>query len=342
MVPASHHYSTAVASHSCTMKAIFSFFILLAFSTTSVAQDSAVTHKAEQIHFKSSFDSLDYFPYNKKRVKIVAAANIIGYGATMIGLYSIWYKDYPQTKFHTFNDWDEWMQIDKIGHAYSAYSAGKLSMEMWRWTGIDRKKRIWIGGMSGAAYQTIIEVLDGFSSEWGWSWGDIAFNFIGSGMLVAQELAWDEQKIQFKWSAHYKHYDASLKPRADEIFGSSTPERLIKDYNGQTYWLSTSLRTILPHSRIPAWISIAVGTGAEGMFGASENVDKDENGNITFYRPDIKRYRQWYLAPDIDLTKIKTNKKGIRMALRLLNVLKFPAPSLEYSNGSMKFNWIHF
>jgi hypothetical protein len=53
--------------------------------------------------------------------------------------------------------------------------------------------------------------------------GDFAFNLIGSGMLVAQELAWDEQKIQFKWSAHYKHYDNSLKPRADEIFGQTTP-----------------------------------------------------------------------------------------------------------------------
>ena len=80
----------------------------------------------------------------------------------------------------------------------------------------------------------------------------------------------------------------------------------------------------------------------EGLFGATENADKDESGNITFYRPDVKRYRQWFLAPDIDLTKIKTNKKGIRMALRVLNIFKFPAPSLEYSNGSMKFNWLHF
>jgi hypothetical protein len=78
------------------------------------------------------------------------------------------------------------------------------------------------------------------------------------------------------------------------------------------------------------------------LFGAKENTDKDQDGNITFYRPDVKRYRQWFLAPDIDLTKIKTNKKGIRMALRLLNIFKFPTPSLEYSNGSMKFNWIHF
>ncbi|HMJ46392.1 MAG TPA: hypothetical protein VK498_03640, partial [Ferruginibacter sp.] len=69
---------------------------------------------------------------------------------------------------------------------------------------------------------------------------------------------------------------------------------------------------------------------------------KDKNGNTTFSRTDIKRYRQWYIAPDIDLTKIKTRKKGFRIALDLLNIVKFPAPSLEYSNSKIKWNWVHF
>ena len=64
----------------------------------------------------------------------------------------------------------EWKQVDKVGHFYSAYIESRASMELWRWTGIDRKKRIWIGGMSGAFYQTVIEILDGFSAGWGWSW----------------------------------------------------------------------------------------------------------------------------------------------------------------------------
>ncbi|MBS1734006.1 MAG: DUF2279 domain-containing protein, partial [Bacteroidetes bacterium] len=61
-----------------------------------------------------------------------------------------------------------------------------------------------------------------------------------------------------------------------------------------------------------------------------------------FDRRDIKRYRQWYLAPDIDLTKIKTKKKAVRIALYVLSTVKFPTPSLEFSNGSFKWNWIHF
>ena len=277
------------------------------------------------------------------RVKIVAAANIVVYSTSMAALYSAWYTDYPQTNFHTFNDIAEWQQIDKIGHAYSAYTVGKLSMELWRWTGIERKKRIWIGGMSGAFYQTVIEVLDGFSAEWGWSWGDFGANMLGSGMLVAQELAWDEQRVQIKFSFHRKNHDpSSLNKRSDELFGKSLSERALKDYNGQTYWLSTSIRSFFPKSKWPAWLQVSIGTGGEGMFGATENIGKDKNGNITFSRSDIKRYRQWYLAPDIDLTKIKTKHKGIKAALTLFNIVKFPMPSLEYSNGKFKFNLLSF
>jgi hypothetical protein len=106
--------------------------------------------------------------------------------------------------------------------------------------------------------------------------------------------------------------------------------------------LSANLHSFFPTSKIPVWLGIAFGTGAEGMFGARDNIDKDANGNITFNRPDIKRYRQWYLSPDIDLTKIKTKHKGLKAAFGILNIVKFPMPALEYSNGRFKFNAIAF
>ncbi|MEO6669859.1 MAG: DUF2279 domain-containing protein [Ferruginibacter sp.] len=329
----------------CILLVLLSFFSYSQDSVKDVNKvgDTSSIHLPVVIKLDHCFGTSGTYPYNKKRVKLIAAANVIGYGGIMVGLYSTWYKNYPQSKFHTFDDFPEWKQVDKIGHAYSAYAAGKASMELWRWTGISRKQRIWIGGMSGAVYQTVIETLDGFSSQWGWSWGDIGANLIGSGILVSQELAWDEQRIQFKWSFHRKQYDdPSLNVRSNKVFGKTNPERFLKDYNGQTYWLSTNLRSFFPHSKIPAWLNVSVGTGAEGMFGARENIGRDKDGNIEFYRPDVKRYRQWYLAPDIDLTKIKTNKKAIKMALMILNILKFPTPSLEYSNGGVKFNWVHF
>ena len=340
MKPAFALYSSPVVSLTCTYKAICSFFVFVFLINPVSAQDSIQKRTG---YLKTAGASSTTYPYNKNRVKIVAIGNVAGYSAAMVGFYSAWYKDYPQTNFHSFNDIGEWKGMDKIGHVYGVYAESKASMEMWRWTGISRKKRIWLGGLSGAVYHTVIETLDGFSSEWGWSWADIGANFIGSGMFIAQELTWDEQRIQLKWSFHRKKYvDASLNKRSDDIFGKSSAERFLKDYNGQTYWLSTNLRSFFPHSKIPAWLQVSVGTGIEGVFGARENIGKDKYGNIIFNRPDIKRVRQWYLAPDIDLTKIKTNRKGIKFALNLLNIVKFPTPSLEYSNGKVKFNWFHF
>ncbi|HEY5463836.1 MAG TPA: DUF2279 domain-containing protein [Hanamia sp.] len=297
-------------------------------------------------HSLNSYQTIDTFkiyPYNKKRIRLVTAANIVGYGGTLIGLNAIWYAKYPRSAFHFFNDDAEWQQMDKAGHVYSAYTESRASMEAWRWAGLSRKKSIWIGGLSGVAYQSIIEVLDGFSSQYGFSPGDFTANILGSATFISQELAWNEQKIKLKFSFHKKNYvEPDLDVRADQFYGKTEIERFIKDYNGQSYWVSANIQSFFPETKLPRWLNISLGYGAEGMFGGTQNIGYDDNGNVVFKRTDIKRYRQWYLSPDIDFSKIKTHKKGIKALLFVLNSFKFPAPTLEYSNGSFKGHWIVF
>jgi hypothetical protein len=292
---------------------------------------------------KQPKDSFVTYPYNKKRIHLVTDDNIVGYGGALIGLNAIWYAKYPRDGFHFFNDDNEWLQMDKIGHIYSAYSESRASMELWRWAGLPRKKSIWIGGLSGVAYQSVIEVLDGFSSQYGFSPGDFVANIIGSGAFISQQFAWNSERIQIKFSFHRKNYgSAQLDQRADDLYGNSEIQRFIKDYNGQTYWLSANMHSFFPKSKLPRWLNFSVGYGAEGMFGGTKNIGYNENGNIIFDRQDIKRYRQWYLSPDVDFTKIRTNKKGIKVLLFILNAVKFPAPTLEFSNGKFKGHWIVF
>lgn len=318
-------------------KTVFLFIFLLTFHDHSFSQlrDSDSLSKATAAPAGPN--------HNKTRIRIVTAANLAGYGGTMIALNAAWYSKYEKSPFHAFNDNAEWLQVDKVGHAYSAYTESKYSSEMWKWAGLSREKRIWIGGMSGAVYQTAIEVLDGFSKEWGWSWGDFSANILGSGIFVSQELAWDEQRINFKFSFHKTDYgNPDLNQRANHYFGNSLAERSIKDYNAQTYWLSANVHSFFPKIKAPHWLSVAFGYGAGGMFGGTENLATDKNGIVIFDRRDVKRYRQWYLAPDVDLTKIRTQKKAVRIILGVLNAFKFPAPSLELSNGDLSVNWLHF
>ena len=291
-------------------------------------------------------DTNYYFlsPQKKKRRNwIITGANVAGYGGVMTALASAWYTDYTKTKLHSFDDSKEWQQVDKLGHFYGTWIESRANNELWKWTGIERKKRIWISGLTAFAFQTTIEYLDGKSAEWGWSWADFGANILGTGTFIAQELAWNDQRIKLKWSFHKKNYnDVALNHRSDELFGKSSPERFLKDYNGQTYWASINLKSFLPKSKIPEWLCVSFGYGAEGMFGGEENIARDNNGVINFDRRDIKRYRQWYFAPDVDLSKIKTKSKAVNFILTVLSAFKFPTPALELSNGKMLGHFLYF
>ncbi len=93
--------------------------------------------------------------------------------------------------------------------------------------------------MSGLAYQSVIELLDAHSENWGWSWSDMAANTLGVAVMMSQELAWNEQRFQLKFSSFPVRYtDPVLKARAIDQFGHTWAERTLKDYNSQTYWLS--------------------------------------------------------------------------------------------------------
>jgi hypothetical protein len=205
----------------------------------------------------------------------------------------------------------------------------------------------------GIAYESVIEILDGFSKKWGFSLGDMAANTGGSLLFATQEYAWGEQRISFKFSTHPYHYSGQqLKERAHNLYGSSPFEIILKDYNAQTYWLSAGIKSFIKNSKFPAWLNIAVGYGADGLYGGFDNVERDDNnqivlkanGTAAFDRRDIPRLRQFYLAPDIDLSKIQIHGKTLRM-LKLLNGLKikFPMPALEYNSGlGFKFHAVYF
>ena len=275
----------------------------------------------------------------KLRKKVVIGGNAIAYSATMTGLYALWYKDYPLEKFHFFNDNKDWQQMDKVGHAFSCYYEGVAGIEMMKWAGYNKKQYSLIGGSYGFLIQTSVEVLDGFSKGWGASMGDVAANTFGAGLAISQSLAWDEQRIWMKYSYSASPY-AQVRPNA---LGSSLAERMLKDYNGQTYWLSANINSFLKEdSKWPKWLNIAAGYGADGMVGGDDNTF-ERNGNIFDFTDRFPRERQFYLSPNIDLTRIKTKRKGVRTLLIMANAIKFPMPTLEYHTGEgMKAHWLHF
>jgi hypothetical protein len=325
------------------VKIMLSFLLLLFISVGSPAQDTTIKKMlTESTALSVSNQNARILPGYKHRQWLVGGLSVAVYGGSLIALNKAWYQHYPRSSFHTFNDIGEWLQMDKTGHGWTAYNYSRVATALWSWAGLPNNRSALIGSLGGFVYMTVIEFLDAHSAEWGWSWGDMAANVSGSGLFAVQQMAWKEQRIQFKFSVHRTRYEGDLENRADDLFGKSLPERLLKDYNAQTYWLSFNLSSFMPESRFPGWLDIAMGYGANGMFGGYRNIAQDKNGNITFYRPDIKRYRQWYLSPDVDFSRIKTKSKVLKTVFAVVNILKIPAPSLEFSQGRLKSHWLQF
>jgi uncharacterized protein YfiM (DUF2279 family) len=294
-------------------------FIVLAIfflhSQESIAQDSLRVHS--------------------RRLTPTLALAGTAYVGGMTGLYFLWYKDYPQSSFHHINDNSAWLQIDKVGHAVTAYHLGKSSYSVFKWAGMPEKKALWLGGLAGFTFQSSVEVLDGFSSNWGFSWGDFTANLTGASFFIGQQILWHEQRISLKFSDFPSEY-AKYNPA---VLGSNFQERILKDYNGQTYWLSINIASFLKKEhKIPKWLNIAFGYGGKGMLNTYSN-NLSSTTSIPFYN----RTRQYYFSLDVDFSRIKTKSAFMRMLLDIASVIKFPFPALEFNKeNGLVFHPIYF
>lgn len=273
---------------------------------------------------------------NKKRLNTVLYTGAGLYTATLGVLYFGWYKDSELTSFHWYNDNQGWLQVDKAGHVTTAYIISNYAYWMLRWAGVDNNKSAIYGGLMGWSSMTVIEILDAFSSEWGASPGDLIANTVGAAFFTGQQLLWKEQRMRFKFSYHPTQF-AQYRP---DLLGETGLQRVLKDYNGQTYWLSANISSFIKkESKFPAWINVSFGYGATGMLGTYSN-PPDWNGTPL---PYYKRTRQYYFSLDIDWTRIKTNSSFLRLTFKALSFVKLPFPTLEYNNeNNFVFHWLYF
>lgn len=184
------------------------------------------------LFFRSAFciptDSLK----NQFRTRKIVFAGSCAAAATgsLIYLDQAWYKPYRSGSFHFFNDNAEWLQMDKAGHVFSNFTIGRLMMQSAQWAGFDEQLSQMFG-YSGLAYMTAIELMDGFSSGYGFSWGDMAANTGGTLLAIGQQHFWQEQRVLIKFSFH----QTSFPQYRPALLGSGLSEQVLKDYNGQSY-----------------------------------------------------------------------------------------------------------
>jgi hypothetical protein len=273
---------------------------------------------------------------NTKRKNFVYATYGMGYTASYLGLYHLWYKQNGLSQFSFHNDYRDWLQMDKFGHMTTAYRLGEHGINALRWAGVDDKNAILQGGISGLVYLTGIEIFDGFSKDYGFSWGDQLANVVGASFLIGQELIWNEQRFRLKFSYFPSRY---LQYRPEQL-GKNLIESWLKDYNGQTYWLSFSPGSFRMNNSFPKWLCLSLGYSANGMTGSYINPAFNDAGKQI---PDFTRYRQYFFSLDLDLTGFDSSSPFLKTLFSTFGFIKIPFSALEYNKiEGLKVRPIYF
>jgi len=227
----------------------------------------------------------------------------------------IWYTE-GTTGFHTLDfsdDWQKWQYMDKIGHFTNAFFMSDLTAKLYRWAGISGGSSVWYGAMTGWLWMLQIEISDGFMADWGFSWGDMLTNTLGSAFFVLQQFNYDLLGgIQPKFSWH--------KSEAWENGEYWHDPGVIEDYEGMTFWLAVNPHHYFPDElkkNYPDWLApfgIAIGYSAK-------DIASNPWGG----------YNEIFIGLDIDVTKIHIGDDldWFRFFKSELNFLRMPLPAVR-------------
>jgi hypothetical protein len=121
------------------------------------------------------------------------------------------------------------------------------------------------------------------------------------------------------------------------LLGNNFSERIFKDYNGQTYWITIDLNTKIQEKfKLFKYINLALGYSIDGFTGARNNSNLNclECNNLI-------RQSQYLLSFDLDLTEIETKNKFLKLFFNAFSIIKFPSPALLIQSES-QFKLLYF
>jgi hypothetical protein len=242
------------------------------------------------------------------RMTILGAAGIGVFTGMHIYYKNTWWKD--QRRFFKFAEDGYYAKdVDKISHVYTANVFTELTAAGYEWAGLPPDKALLWGAVTALAYETYIEINDGFAPIWGFDWSDMGANIAGALYPFLQNEVPVLKNFTFKWS---------FKPNW-LIKKTENPADLLDDYSNMTFWLGISPKELLPKSlakHYPAFLGIAVGLSLR-------DASHKTGGTIAF--------REWYLSLDYDLTKLPGDSKFLKKLKKILNFYHFPAPAVRVS-----------
>ena len=240
------------------MNKFFSILLAIFLSGNLFAEEIDSLKKLNQIDFKNfTFAGEQRYtldgsiPKQTTELRPIPASIVGGiYLSVYAGLYihqrNTWWSGERQ-KFHFVEDWVYALQVDKVGHSYGTYVCSWIFTEGLLVSGVSRDLSPILGSAMGLAYETYVEIEDGFGGNWGFSPSDFYFDAVGAIFQAAQWYVPELQNVNFKWQ--YAPAEWLGKPVINR------DHNFMDDYNASTFWLSFNVRKMFYFELVGAGVT---------------------------------------------------------------------------------------
>ena len=158
--------------------------------------------------------------------------------------------------------------LDKCGHFYGTFMPAYVFSECLIGSGFSWDDATVIGGVMGIAYTTYVEILDGFSKDFGFSPSDWFADVAGGSFFIAQHYIPYLQNFTPKFMY--------VKPSWHKEIPREGADAFIDNYSAQTFYMGVNVYNILPDNLKKYWVpwlelsfgyavySLSVGTTTNG------------------------------------------------------------------------------
>lgn len=272
-------------------------------------------HRGRGCSNSTSEDSMvDTSGISVGRLAIVGGALLGTMVAIHIAQQNSWWKD-NRTSFHFEEDFTYALNVDKLGHFYGAHVLAYSISSSLKWANVSDVPALWLGSGGALLFQTYVEIEDGFAT-WGFDRVDFAADVAGAAWPLARHYLPALQTIDLKVSYH----PSPILGKSGGVGFRGQHHLVLDDYEGQTYWLSVKVSSLLPESLDEFWpdfLGIAVGYGAREIAGPSP-------------------YRVYFASFDLDMTKVIPQTSGfLRTFSEVLNFIHMPLPAIQFSPNTI-------
>ena len=288
--------------------------------------------------------------FRPRRFYAGVGATVAADAVVMAGLAGLWYTG-DRVPFHWYadappedaipddgwlDDWHTYVQMDKGGHALTAWGIARAYGAYGTWSGLSDRQAGLFGATVATLFQSQIELFDGFDPAYGASRTDLVANVVGAAVGGAQvAFPGRSDAVTFKVSYHPSpYYDRTVSSVAPARFVGNA----IKDYDGLSYWAVARPSRLGAPAWWPRWLGVAVGYGGDGLEHPVSGLTTGGGEGGPVHR------RQVYLGLDLDFLEAERRRlpRALRPVAAVLSIVRLPFPALELGGGGVRWHGLYY